>query len=102
MLYEADDLEFQVIEFVQQLGALLGIAEDKCTPQFKRNRISNQSEQVEMIVQEAAWLDEETIIKKLPNITPDEIEEIMKRKSAEDIDRFMGAEGETEEVVEVV
>lgn len=87
---EADDLEFQVIEFVQQLGALLGIEEEKCTPQFKRNRISNQSEQVAMIVQEAAWLDEETIIKKLPNITPDEIEEIMSRKAAETIDRGFG------------
>ena len=95
---EADDLEFQVIEFVQQLGALFGIGEDKCTPQFKRNRISNQSEQVAMIVQEAAWLDEETIIKKLPNVTPDEIEEIMKRKSVEDIDRFMSAEGAAEVV----
>jgi hypothetical protein len=55
-----------------------------------------------MLVAEAAWLDEETIIKKLPNVSPDEVEEIMKRKSAEDIDRFMGAEEETEEVVEVV
>lgn len=89
---EADDLEFQVIEFVQQLGALLGIAEDKCTPQFKRNRISNQSEQVAMIVQEAPWLDEETVLKKLPNVTPDEIDEIMKRKAAEDIDRGFGGD----------
>ena len=89
---ETDDLEFQVIEFVQQLGALLGIGEDKCTPQFKRNRISNQSEQVAMIVQEAAWLDEETIIKKLPNVTPDEIEGIMKRKAAETIDRGFGGD----------
>lgn len=91
---EADDLEFQVIEFVQQLGALLGIDEGKCTPQFKRNRISNQSEQVAMIVQEAAWLDEETIIKKLPNITPDEIDDIMARKAAETIDRGFGGGSE--------
>ena len=52
-----------------------------------------------MLVAEAAWLDEETIIKKLPNVSPDEVEEIMKRKSAEDIDRFMGAEETEEEVV---
>lgn len=43
-----------------------------------------------MIVQEAAWLDEETIIKKLPNITPDEIDDIMARKAAETIDRGFG------------
>lgn len=99
---EADDYEYQIIQFVQQLGNLIGIDSEDCTPQFKRNRISNQKEQVEMLVAEAAWLDEETIIKKLPNVSPDEVPEILKRKSAEDIDRFMGAEEETEEVVEVV
>lgn len=99
---EADDFEYQVIQFVQQLGALLGIPAEDCTPQFKRNRISNQKEQVEMLIMEAPYLDEYTLIGKLPNVSPDEREEIMKRKSAEDIDRFMGAEEETEEVVEVV
>lgn len=99
---EADDFEYQVIQFVQQLGALLGIPAEDCTPQFKRNRISNQKEQVEMLIMEAPYLDEYTLIGKLPNVSPDEREEIMKRKSAEDIEKFMGAEEETEEVVEVV
>lgn len=99
---EADDFEYQVIQFVQSLGALLGIPAEDCTPQFKRNRISNQKEQVEMLVMQAQWLDEETMLNKFPNITPDEVKEIINRKTAEDIDKFMGDDEETEEVVEVV
>lgn len=81
----ADDFEYQVIECVQQILALIG-AED--TPIFKRNRISNQLEQVQMVMLEAPYLDDETLLSKLPNITPDEIEEILKRKDAEDRGRF--------------
>ena len=75
---EADDFEYQVIEFIQQLLTLLGIED---VPIFKRNRISNQKEQVEMVAMEANWLDEETILRKLPNITPDEVEQILLRKT---------------------
>lgn len=77
---EADDFEYQVIEFVQQLLALMDIED---TPIFKRNRISNQKEQVEMVMLEADYLDEETILRKLPNITPDEVEQILLRKATE-------------------
>mgnify|MGYP002765386125 FL=1 len=37
---------------------------------------------------EAEWLDEETVLRKLPNITPDEVAEILKRKDAEAADRM--------------
>src|SRR5699024_6201151 len=67
---EASDFEYQVSEFVQQLLKLMGI-EDR--PVFKRSRISNQAEQVSMVVQEAQWLDQETILRKLPNVRPDEV-----------------------------
>lgn len=84
----ADDFEAQIIEAVQRLGALLGIPEEDAIPLFKRNRISNQREQVDMLVQEAEWLDEQTILEKLPNITADEVEQILKRKDAEDQERM--------------
>lgn len=83
----ADDFEAQIIECVQKLGSILGIDEDDCVPLFKRNRISNQKEQVEMLVQEAEWLDEETLLSKLPNITVDEVPKILKRKAAENAER---------------
>jgi hypothetical protein len=87
----ADDFEFQITEAVQQILALQGIED---TPVFKRNRISNQKEQVEMVVAEAQWLDQETILRKLPNITPEEVAEILARVDAEDQERMgnlMGA-----------
>ena len=81
---EADAFEYQIIEFVQQLLRLMGL---EATPQFKRNRISNQSEQVDMILSEAEYLDEETILEELPNIDVDKIPEIMARRAAENARR---------------
>ena len=88
---EASDFEYQVSEFIQQLLKLMGI-DDR--PVFKRSRISNQKEQVDMVVAEAQWLDQETILKKLPNISPDEVQAIIDRLDEEDQDRMgnlMGA-----------
>lgn len=90
---EADDYEFQCTECIKQILALEGIDAE---PIYKRNRISNQMEQVQMIVMEAPYLDEDTILSKLPNITVDEVNEIIKRKTAEDIDRF-GSDSEEDE-----
>lgn len=74
----ADDFEFQVIEAVQGLLDLIGVED---TPSFKRNRISNQSEQVDMLVKEAGIvdLDDETLLEKFPNFTPEEVKKAMER-----------------------
>lgn len=82
----ADDFERHCIEFIQQILVIAGIEPDM--PIFKRNRISNQKEQVEIVLQEAEYLDTETILSKLPNITPDEVKEIMKRLDRESMERF--------------
>lgn len=82
---EADDFEYQIIEFVQQILALVGVED---TPVFKRNRISNQREQVDIVMLEAQYLDEETLLQKLPNITVDEIPGILARKDMENVGRF--------------
>lgn len=84
----ADDFEYQVIDCVQKIGQLLGVSVEDATPLFKRNRISNQKEQVDMIATEAQWLDQETILKKLPNISVDEVDTIMKNTEKEAMDRF--------------
>ena len=81
----ADDFEYQIIELVQKILALMGIED---TPQFKRNRITNQMEQVQMVALEAPYLDEETVLKKLPNITPDEVAAILAKKDAAETGRF--------------
>lgn len=82
---EADDFEYQVIVFIKQILALIGIDD---TPEFKRNRISNQMEQVQMVMMEAQYLDSETILQKLPNIYSEEIPDIIARRNVENSGRF--------------
>lgn len=86
---EADDFEYQVTEFVQQILKLIGIED---TPVFKRNRISNESEQTQMILSASDYLDDETILNKLPFITVDEVAKVLARKQEEDLDRFAQTE----------
>lgn len=82
---EASDFEFQVSECIRQILALMGIEDD---PVYKRSRISNQMEQVQMVVMEAQWLDRETVLRKLPNITSDEVTAILERSDEEDYNRM--------------
>lgn len=82
----ADDFEYQVIECVQQILRVAGLPED--TPTFKRNRISNQYEQAQMVMLEAPYLDEETILTLLPNLTPDQAEQVMQRRVETEQSRF--------------
>ena len=77
----ASDFEYQVEEFVEQVLRLMGVDD---TPVFTRTRISNQLEQVQMLVQEAQWLDDETILKKLPNVEPDEVQGILDKLAQEE------------------
>ena len=81
----AADFEYWVAECVRQLVRLAGYEDE---PIFQRSRISNQKEQVEMVVQEAQWLDTATILRKLPNIRPDEVAAILAAMEGEDMGRF--------------
>lgn len=103
---EADDFEFQVTEFIQSILNLMGIEDN---PVFKRNRISNQAEQTQMVLSASEYLDAETVLNKLPFITVDEVSEIMVRKdretasqmddiTAEDLEEPIGETEPTEEV----
>ena len=91
---EADDYEYQVTEFIHQLLALVGIEDN---PVFKRNRISNQTEQTQMVLSAAQYLDDETILQKLPFISVDEVANILARRDAENAGRFDLDEEEEDE-----
>lgn len=84
----ADDFEYQIIDAIQKLLALQNINGDDATPQFKRNRVSNQREQVEILMLEAPYLDDETILNKLPNISSEEVQDILKKKDADELNKF--------------
>jgi hypothetical protein len=53
------------------------------------------------VVQEAQWLDEETVLRKLPNITPEEVSEILERKEANSYSMFNAKPEPEEEAPEV-
>ena len=86
---EADDFEYQVIKAVRGILAIIGVDD---VPVFQRNRLSNRMEQTQMVMMSANYLDDETIIKKLPFITPDEVDGILAKKEEKDQAMFMLAQ----------
>ena len=93
---EADDFEYEIIDFVQAILEMMGQTEGT-TPIFKRNRVSNQKEQTEMVVSAANWLDDQTILEKLPFISVDEVDDILARKDGESFSRFEDMQTDEEE-----
>ena len=94
---EADDFEYQIIQAVQGILYLLG---ENDTPIFHRNKVSNMKEQTETVMLAADHLDEETLLKKLPFLTPDEVMEVMARKLEEGAETFTKDEEDEEETEE--
>lgn len=86
---KANGFEYQCIEFVQGILKLQGI---EATPQFKRDKIANYQEETSMVLQSVNYLDDETILKHLPFLTPDEIDDILARKEEEEARRYKIAE----------
>ena len=82
---KVDEFEYCVGDFLYQLFALIGIDDD---PTFTRSKIVNQLEQTQMVLLAAGYLDDETILSKLPWLTQEEIANILKRKSAEELERY--------------
>lgn len=89
---KCDELEMLLCNFFDGILEVAGIKDD--TPTFERSQISNQTEQTNMVLAAAEYLDDETILRKLPFLTADEIEGILKRKDAEDAERYKQMEKE--------
>ena len=83
---KADQYEYQLIDFLTNIFKLAGVDD---YPTFKRNRIVNQSEETNMVISAAQYLDDEAVLKHLSFLTPDEVEDIMKRKDDEDNERLL-------------
>jgi hypothetical protein len=93
----ADDYEFQVITCIKALAKIVGISEEEAVPEFKRNRVANMSEMVEMLVALADILDIETIIDHIPFITVDEKEKVLQRIAEKELSRVEDVEEEVPE-----
>ena len=66
------DFEYCLIDAIQNILALAGINDE---PSFKYNRIANQTEETNMVLAAAPILGDELTLKKLPFLTPEEVEE---------------------------
>ena len=82
---EADAFEYQLIIFIRMILDMMGIDD---TPVFVRNRVSNQKEQTEMILAAASYLDQQTILEKMPWISVDEVDGILERLDGETFSRY--------------
>lgn len=97
---KCDRFEMCISDFIDHILKLIGVED---SPTFKRTRVVNMFEETQMVLQAANFLDSETVLKHLPFLSPDEIEVVMERKQAEEMERFEqaialqgGSENETE------
>ncbi|MCQ2369256.1 MAG: phage portal protein [Paludibacteraceae bacterium] len=83
------DFEYYLIDFVQQILELAGIDDE---PTFRWNRVVNQAEQTQMILQASNYLTDEVIVKHLPFLTPEEADIVIKDLANNNYDMFNGDE----------
>lgn len=88
---KTDEFELCVLDFINSILTVAGL-EDVAT--FKRSQVVNRNEETQMILSAAEYLDDETILRKLPFLTEDEIEGILMRKDAEEVERYSKAQNE--------
>lgn len=91
---KVDEFEYCVIEFIQGILRLIGIEDN---PTFQRSKIVNQNEETQMVLTAANYLDDETILKKLPWLTADEVEQILNNRDKEDMERFRDEDPDEED-----
>lgn len=82
---KCDGYEYCVTECIKGILDLIGVED---SPTYHRRKTTNQSEVTTMILSAAQYLDDETILKHLPFLNIDEIDEILVRKDKEEADRF--------------
>lgn len=90
---KCDEYEYCILDFIDGILALVG---EEDTPSFKRSKQVNENEQTTMVMSAASVLDKETIIRHLPFIQSDEVDEILKRLQVEEMSNsyFEGNENE--------
>ena len=79
------DFEYFLIDAIHNILALAGIDDE---PSFKWNRIANQTEETNMVMTAAAVLGDELTLKKLPFLTPEEVEDRLRDMGNQTMNRF--------------
>lgn len=86
---KCDDLETCVTEFIKGLLAIIGIDD---SPTYKRSKIINMAEDTQMVLSAAQYLDDETILRHLPFLNPDELDSIISKRIQEETERYKNNE----------
>lgn len=84
---KTDLFEGCVTEFIEGILGLAGIDD---VPTYKRAQVVNEAEVTEMVLSAASYLDERTVLEKLPWISVDEIDGILDARNAEEAARYAG------------
>ena len=87
------DFEYFLIDAIQNILSLAGIDDE---PSFKWNRIANQTEETNMIMTAATVLGDELTIKKLPFLTPEEVEDRLRDMGNQAMNRFTDPQNPTQ------
>lgn len=82
---KADRYEYCAIQFIQGLLELAGVED---TPVFKRSKLVNMTEETNMILAAANYLDDETILNHLPFLSVDEVKDVLDRRAKEELERY--------------
>lgn len=82
---KCDSYEYCVTKAIRALLDLAGIDD---SPTYHRRKTTNQPEVTNMVLAAGEYMDDETILKHLPFLNIDEIDEILERKDEEEAGRF--------------
>lgn len=82
---KCDGYEYCITETIKALLKLAGIED---SPTYHRRKTTNQPEVTQMVLSAGEYLDDETILKHLPFLNIDEVDEVLMRKDAEEAERF--------------
>lgn len=90
---KTDQYEYCVREFIKNILAIAGIDD---TPSFTRSMIVNNQEEVQLVIQAAAYLDDEYVTRKILTLLGDGdmADEILRRR---DFDEIKGYNAEIDE-----
>ena len=82
---KCDGYEYCVTEAINALLVLIGVED---SPTYHRRKTTNQQEVTQMVLSAGDYVDDETILKHLPFLNIDEVNEIIDKKDAEEMERF--------------
>lgn len=90
---KCDNFEMCINDFLKAIMEVAGLEDN---PVFKRSKIVNMMEETQTLMMAAQYLDDETIVKHLPFLSPDEVDDVLERRTQEESERYEDEEAPAE------